>query len=98
LEGSLEGIKRSFLCVLAGTLLPYDRKETAPLASANTFTNPPKEYKSWHLTATQSQSPPWAFINTFIDPPGELELAFDYYIITSPSGICEYPYKPARGI
>ena len=37
---------------------PTDHYKETPLAFANTFTNPPREYKSWHLTATQSQSPP----------------------------------------
>ena len=133
LESSLGGMGRSFLCVSAGTLLPYNHKKTprghrtrqgnTELATnCHTFTNgygsathlyeplqrdppgicehlyePARGIQSWHLTATQSQSPPRASTNTFIDPPGELELASDCHTITSPSGICEYLYEPARG-
>jgi hypothetical protein len=92
-------------------LLTYTSRYKTPPGICEHLYKPARGIQSWHLTAPyfyeqlriryslyiSSQRDPLASANTLTNPPGEPELAPNYYTITSPSSICEYPYKPARG-
>jgi hypothetical protein len=56
-----------------------------PLASMNTFTNPPGEYRAGTWL-------PLTFMN------GYGPATYPYEPLRDPPGICEYSHKPARGI
>jgi hypothetical protein len=73
-------------------------KETAPLASANTFTNPPKEQELAPNCHTTIKRPPWHLRTPLQTRQGNTELAPNCHIITKPpSSIYKYLYRPAKG-
>jgi hypothetical protein len=67
------------------TTILLQRDPNPPLVSANTPINPPEEYKSWHLTALYLYK--------------QLQICHLLYrLLQDPPSICEYLYKPAKGI